>query len=379
MHDVSERRSAENRLQQTSQLAALGELAAGVCHELNNPLSAIIGYAQLLNMEDLPHPISQDVDKIVSQAKRAAKIVDDLLSFSHRQQVQRGSVDIPALVTQALSLRDYALRMNNIVVKTEFAEDIPMTVGDEHQLTQVMLNLIMNAEQSMVESLGSGDLTISARSVDNLIQVSVIDTGSGIQFNHLGRIFDPFFPTKQVGKGTGLGLSMCYGWVQAHGGTIWAESELGQGATFHVDLPVIEIEQEEPDPGGMFPRITGKRILVVDDEPLITDLLAESLRRSGQVVDIAHSGEEGWQAMQANTYDVFLMDLRMPGMNGKELFDQLKAWNSMFVKRVIFLTGDSLNDETQSFLASAGNACLSKPFTLEQLERNIQTQLVLQG
>ncbi len=142
---------------------------------------------------------------------------------------------------------------------------------------------------------------------------------------------------------------------------------------------MIEIEQEEPDPGGMFPRITGKRILVVDDEPLITDLLAESLRRSGQVVDIAHSGEEGWQAMQANTYDVFLMDLRMPGMNGKELFDQLKAWNSMFVKRVIFLTGDSLNDETQSFLASAGNACLSKPFTLEQLERNIQTQLVLQG
>ena len=349
LHDVSERRSAEKRLQQTSQLAALGELAAGVCHELNNPLSAIIGYAQLLNMEDLPHPAAQDVDKIVSQAKRAAKIVDDLLSFSHHQLVQYGSVDVPALVTQALSLRDYALRMNNIEVRTEIEEHMPLTVGDEHQLTQVFLNLIMNAEQAMVESSGGGVLTLSAQSSEGNIHLSVADTGPGIQQNHLGRIFDPFFTTKEVGKGTGLGLSMCYGWVQAHGGTIWAESEFGQGATFHVDLPVIETPEVDSTHDDNLPRITGKRILVVDDEPLITDLLAESLRRSGQEVDIAHSGEQGWEAIQAESYDVVLLDLRMPGMNGKELFGKLQETDPILASRVIFLTGDSLNDETQSF------------------------------
>ena len=379
LHDVSERRNAERRLQQTSQLAALGELAAGVCHELNNPLSAIMGYAQLLNMQDLPHSISQDVDKIVSQAKRAAKIVDDLLSFSHRQQVRRGAVNISEMVSQALSLREYALRMNNIVVKTDFGQDIPKTSGDEHQLTQVVLNLIMNAEQAMVECQGSGVLTISTRCTGNTIQISVADTGPGIQSDHLGRIFDPFFTTKEVGKGTGLGLSMCYGWVQAHEGTIWAESEFGHGATFYVELPVVETHEEIASPDKNHPPITGKRILVVDDEPLITDLLAETLRRSGQEVDIAHSGIEGWQAMQSKTYDIFLLDLRMPGMNGKELFGRLEEWNPNLAKRVIFLTGDSLNDETQSFLADAGNSCLSKPFTLEQLERNIQTQLVLQA
>lgn len=377
-HDISERRNAEKRMQQTSQLAALGELAAGVCHELNNPLSAIIGYAQLLSMEDLPHAAAQDVDKIVSQAKRAAKIVDDLLSFSHRQLVKHGSVDVPALVTQALSLRDYALRMNNIEVKTEIAEHVPLTVGDEHQLTQVFLNLIMNAEQAMVESSGGGVLTLSAQNSDGHIHLSVADTGPGIQQNHLGRIFDPFFTTKEVGKGTGLGLSMCYGWVQAHGGTIWAESVLGSGATFHVELPVVETSEAESSPEDDLPRITGKRVLVVDDEPLITDLLAESLRRAGQEVDVAHSGEEGWQAIQTDTYDVFLLDLRMPGMNGKELFGRLQEADPVLAKRVIFLTGDTLNDETQSFLANAGNQCLSKPFTLEQLERSIQTQLVEQ-
>ena len=336
-HDVSERRNAEKRLQQTSQLAALGKLAAGVCHELNNPLSAIMGYAQLLNMQDLPHPISQDVDKFVSQAKRAAKIVDDLLSFSHRQQVRRSPVNISELVSQALSLREYALRMNNIVVKTEFGQDIPKTSGDEHQLTQVVLNLIMNAEQAMVECQGSGVLTISTHCTSNKIHIAVADTGPVIQSEHLGRIFDPFFTTKEVGKGTGLGLSMCYGWVQAHEGTIWAESEFGHGATFYMELPVAETPEEIASPDENRSPITGMRILVVDDEPLITDLLAESLRRSGQEVDVAHSGLEGWQAIQANTYDIFLLDLRMPGMNGKELFGRLEEWRPNLAKRVIFL------------------------------------------
>ncbi|MEE8466560.1 MAG: hybrid sensor histidine kinase/response regulator [Dehalococcoidia bacterium] len=368
--------------ERTAALAKLGELASEIAHELNNPLAAVMTFAHLLKGEELPGRVGEDVDKIYTEAERAAKVVKNLLAFARRQEPEKTYSDVVGAVSRALSLKGRDLGASNIEVRTEYERGLPKTMVDEHQLTQVFLNIVSNAEQTMSGHRGGGILRIKAWKEGSRLRFSFRDDGSGISPENIEKVFDPFFTTKEEGEGTGLGLSMCDRMVRAHGGRIWVESKEGEGTTFYVELPV-----EGPPAGGRHGeergeeagKVRGGWILVVDDEAVYTDPLCRILSREGHVVDVAKDGEEAWEAIGRKRYECILMDMRMPGLGGKELYRRIKEKDEGLAKRVIFATGDTLNPETQEFLESTGNAWLGKPFTVSELEGRIQECLAQQA
>jgi len=236
--DVTEERTKQEQLHLTDRLASIGEMAAGIAHELNNPLTGVVGLSQLLLDEEMSDGAKEDLKFIYNEAQRAAAVVKKLLTFARQHPTERKAVQINAVVEDVLSLRAYEQRVNNIRVITRFDDHLPQIVADPFQMQQVFLNIVLNAEQAMIEAHREGTLTITTERVDGNIKVSFSDDGPGISPENMRKLFSPFFTTKAVGKGTGLGLSICYGIVTNHGGKIYAQSELGKGAIFVVELPV---------------------------------------------------------------------------------------------------------------------------------------------
>jgi two-component system NtrC family sensor kinase len=235
-----EKQRMEEQLQITGRLAAVGELTAGVAHELNNPLAAVQAYAELLNeRDDLDETTKSDVETIYKEAQRASRITSNLLSFARRYKPEKGLISINDVLRKSLELHAYRMKVNNIEIVADLDPDLPMLMADFHQMQQVFVNIITNAEQAMTEAHGRGSLHVKTRIAGETIRITFTDSGPGIPEANLKRIFDPFFTTKDVGEGTGLGLSICYGIVQEHGGHLYARSKPGQGATFVVEIPVI--------------------------------------------------------------------------------------------------------------------------------------------
>ena len=249
--EIAERKRAEEERQRIEQqlllsgrLAAVGELAAGVAHELNNPLAAVQGYAQFLTMrQDLDESMRSDVDTIYEQAQRASRITANLLQFARKHEPERSSICINNVIENCVDLHAYRMKVNNIEVSTDLDHELPDSMADFHQLQQVFVNLITNAEHAMTKAHGKGMISIKTHRSDEAIRITVADNGPGIPEEDLARIFDPFFTTKEVGQGTGLGLSICFGIVEQHSGTIRVESELGKGATFIVELPIVTADE----------------------------------------------------------------------------------------------------------------------------------------
>jgi two-component system NtrC family sensor kinase len=245
--DITERKRAEHEKHKMEQqlllagrLAAVGELAAGVAHEVNNPLTAIQAFAQFLaGREDLDESMKKDVETIYREAQRAARITGSLLSFARRHKPEKGMMSVNKAVEASIELQEYRLRVNNIAIVKDLAPELPETMADFHQLQQVFVNIINNAEQAMKEAHGKGKLVIKTRFARDLIRVAFEDNGPGVAEHNLKGIFDPFFTTKDVGEGTGLGLSICYGIMQEHGGHLYVKNRPGKGATFVVELPVV--------------------------------------------------------------------------------------------------------------------------------------------
>jgi len=244
VRDITERKKMEGQLIVTDRLASIGELASGVAHELNNPLTGVIGFSDLLLDRDLPDDIKEDLEIINREAKRTAGVVKNLLTFARKHPEEKQSVDINQIIEKALEFRAYEHKVNNIQVNTQVAPDLPEISADGFELQQVFINIIINAEYFMIEAHGRGTLTIITERVDDIIRVSFADDGPGIAKGNLGHLFYPFFTTKEVGKGTGLGLSICHGIITEHGGRIYVESELGKGATFIVELPINTSNKE---------------------------------------------------------------------------------------------------------------------------------------
>ena len=215
----------------TDRLASIGELAAGAAHEMNNPLTGVIGFSELLLEKDIPEDIREDVAIIHHEAKRVAEVVKNLLTFARKHPPSKQLVDINTVIAGVLGLRAYEQKVNNIQVITHFAPDLPEVMADHFQVQQVFFNIVTNAEYFMTEAHNKGTLTITTKRVGNVVRVSFADDGSGTSKEDLGHVFDPFFTTKEVGKGTGLGLSVCHGMITEHGGRIYAKSELGKGTT----------------------------------------------------------------------------------------------------------------------------------------------------
>ena len=235
----TEQRRAKEQLLITDRLASIGELASGLAHELNNPLTGVIGFSQLLLSKDLPDEVREDIKIIYSEARRAADVMKNLLIFARKHPPVKQLVDINSVIEKVLALRAYEQKVENIQVFNRLAPDLPLTMADYFQLQQVFLNIIINAEHFMLEAHQRGTLTITTRRVGNSIIASFTDDGPGIASEDLVHLFDPFFTTKEVGEGTGLGLSICHGIITEHNGLLYAESKPGKGATFVVELPVL--------------------------------------------------------------------------------------------------------------------------------------------
>ncbi|MFC2069924.1 PAS domain S-box protein [Chloroflexota bacterium] len=238
LRDITERKKMQEELIVSDRLASIGELVAGVAHEVNNPLTGVIGFSDLLlGRKDLPDDIKEDLNTISSEAKRAALIVRNLLTFARKAPAESEAVNIHKLIENTLSLRTHQHRLNNIEVNTKFASDLPEVIINSSKLQQVFMNIIINAEFFMIEAHKKGALTIATEWAGPIVKVSFADDGPGISPGNLSHLFDAFFTTKEIGKGTGLGLSICYGIISEAGGSIYAESQLGKGTTFVVELP----------------------------------------------------------------------------------------------------------------------------------------------
>lgn len=388
----------QSRLVQSEKLAAIGELVAGVAHELNNPLTAVVLYAQMLQDQSASQKTNTDMEQIiVSEAQRASKIVRGLLEFARQRPPERKPVQINNLLQSSLELLAYEQHTNNIRIETHYTPDLPVTLADPHQLQQVFVNIIANAWQAIPEN-DQGLLNLSTQvgpSIfgprqprdSDVIRIQFQDNGPGISPEHMPHIFNPFFTTKQPGQGTGLGLSICHGIVTEHGGHIWAESGSLQGATFVIELPVVipetlsesqSLPPDSPSIQSAAPRETStKRILLIDDEKNILTVIKRALQRNGYQVDAANSAAAGLEMLKKVTYDLILCDIRMPEMSGTEFYQVVELRYPELTQRVIFSTGDSVSYGTRQFLDEVGAICLTKPFELSELLARVRE--VLQG
>jgi len=384
--DISNEKLLQQQLIQSEKLSAIGELISGIAHELNNPLTGVMGYSQLLQMRgDLDERAKDSLVKINNLATRCQRIVQNLLSFARKQKPERTLTSVNEILGRTVELRSYELQVNNIELVLEPDPQLPRTIADAHQLQQVFLNVITNAEQAMLEAKGRGRLTIRTRNdiAGGHIVVEITDDGPGIPEQHLTKIFDPFFTTKEVGKGTGLGLSLAYGIIKEHAGNIYARSRLGEGSTFVIELPVIgdlhEVASlaEELAPQGLHFEnlVRGKRILVVDDEKYILDFFVEVLQMYPVEVDTACDGRAAMDMMQLHEYDLIITDFKMPQMSGRELFEWIKEHRPHLAPRIVFVTGDTVSPETRSFFESTANRYLAKPFRIEEVREVVQQTL----
>ena len=375
---LQELKQTQAQLVQSEKLSAIGQLIAGVAHELNNPLTAVMGYSQLLQMEPgLAEPIARDISKIYSQSQRASRIVQNLLTFARQTKAQRQYVELNEVMRATLELRGYQLRVENIHLHTDLAEEPLGAMADASQLQQVFLNLINNAQDAMVEYRHGGNLTIRSRRERDRVIIELEDDGPGLSPTVKQHLFEPFFTTKEVGKGTGLGLSICFGIIGQHNGRIMAESEMGQGTTFVIDLPwsakpkpkAADQAQEQPQA----PR--DKHILVVEDEAEIGTLVVRLLKQAGHHVYLAQNGEAAVRLLaerdRSTPFDMIISDVKMPGLGAPELYDHICKFEPRLANRVLLITGDTLSPKTQTFLKRTHLPYLAKPFRVDALLRHV--------
>ena len=381
LRDVSDRKRTEDQsrdvhhqLAQAEKLAALGQTISGVAHELNNPLATILSWAERLAESPADDKTRRGLDVILKEAERAARIVRNLLTFARKRQSTRMMVDVNEIVRETLNLRAYDQRVHNIAVKPSLGPSLPHVFADGHQVKQILLNLIINAEQAMLTGHGRGTLTVRTwHDVDaDSVVFEVNDDGPGMTEETQSKIFDPFFTTKEVGKGTGLGLSVAYAIVQEHGGRIWVSSQTGQGASFFVELPVagVALQTRKPAPAPVaLEAFKGLRALVVEDEPALGAAVAEALTDAGFVVDRAGDGEEGLTRLTQGTFDLIVCDLKMPRIDGMQFYRAMAVATPALARRVIFVTGAVAGTDAERFLEETGCRWLAKPFRLGDLLR----------
>jgi PAS domain S-box-containing protein len=386
IRDITERKQTEKELQQqreatyqAEKLATMGQLLAGVAHELNNPLTVVLGHAFLLQQDASSGRPAAYTQEIMQAANRCVRIVRNFLSLARQHPIERSQTHLNQVVQEAVELLAYQLRVDTVEVHLHLADDLPPLWADPHQLHQVVVNLITNAHQAMRETATPRHLTLTTQynPVQHRVCLEVADTGPGIPPEIQARIFEPFFTTKPPGVGTGLGLSLCRGMIEGHGGSIEVESPPGQSTVFRVELPVEAPPATvlPPPTSEILPPLQGKSILVVDDEPQIADVLVQTLSNDGQHVETATDGVMALDKLQRHTYDLILSDLRMPAMDGPGLYREAERHYPGLERRIIFLTGDTMSSQTRAFLEQTRVPCLPKPFSLQEVRQVVQRVL----
>ncbi len=360
-------RRTQEQLLQSEKMSAVGQLISGVAHELNNPLTAILGYAQLLEGAGLDQPSADYVRKLFKQAQRTHRVVQNLLSFARQRKPQKQEVDLRKVLEESLTLREYDLKVNNVSLEREIPEHVPSVVADPHQLEQVFLNIINNALDAMVEGSGSGLLKVRVFTKDAFVCVEFDDSGPGIKDPN--RIFDPFYTTKSVGKGTGLGLSICYGIVKEHGGEIAARNREEGGATIEVRLRASEKPAllETPVSARRESPLAG-RMLLVEDEEAVLEFQRDVLVGAGAEVTTSMSVEDTQKQLRNGSFDVIVMNGRMPGgFSAQEMYEWMAKNCPGQETRLLFTFSTVTDPQTRSFLQKQGVPSLAKPFEVADL------------
>jgi two-component system NtrC family sensor kinase len=348
-------------------MSAVGQLISGVAHELNNPLTAILGYAQLLDGAGLDPQSADYVRKLFKQAQRTHRVVQNLLSFARQRKPQKQQVDLRKVLEESLTLREYDLKVNNVSLEREIPDNLPSVVADPHQLEQVFLNIINNALDAMVESSGSGVLKVRVFRKDAYVCAEFDDSGPGIK--DPSRIFDPFYTTKSVGKGTGLGLSICYGIVKEHGGEIVARNREEGGATIEVRLLASEKPAlPEAVPSTRRESVLAGRVLLVEDEEAVLEFERDVLVGAGAEVVTSMSIEDTQERLRNGSFDVIVMNGRMPGGHSAiEMYEWI-AKNCPGLEKGLLLTFSTVTDQqTRSFIQEKNVSSLAKPFEVADL------------
>lgn len=379
LRDVSERRKMEDHgrgvyheLMQYEKLAALGQTVSGVAHEVNQPLATILTWAERLAGRSVDALTRRGITTILSESERAAKIVRNLLTFSRKHHTTRGMVDLNAVIRETLSLRTYDQRASNISTIDALATGLPQVFADAHQLKQVLLNLIINAEQAMLSASGRGALIVRTwhEAADERVVLEINDDGPGIPEDVRPRIFDAFFTTKSAGTGTGLGLTVASRIVEDHGGELAMESTPGDGASFYVRLPTAgglprprqsSAAQERPAIG------RGSAVLLVEDEVARAEPVGAALEEAGYLVDHTADGPTALERARSRTYDLVICNLKMPGLDGQTFYREIAATAPALTRRIVFVTDHLIAADAEAFLEESGCHRLRKPFKLAEL------------
>ncbi|MFH0801447.1 MAG: hybrid sensor histidine kinase/response regulator, partial [bacterium] len=366
------------------EISTMSDMVADVANELNNHLAAIMGHAQLLLASQRDPFLKKDIEIILSSASHCAGTVQSLLAFARDQNEEEGPVGINEVLKRAVELRESQLWSENIEIHLQFDQSLPMAMADYSSLKQVFLNLIDNAQFAIAsdQSRGAkGNLTIRTESDGKFIRIFFINDGPGIAPENISRVFDPLLSSRKAGSGIGPGLSLSYGRIRKLGGDIHVLSQAGQGATFVVELPLKT--PFSPAEKHITSRETiaypGRRALLIDDEEVILSLMERILSGRGLKVDTALDGALGLSLLEKNKYDLIIIDIKMPGMGGKEFFEIVKKTHPDCVSRIIFSTGDALSDETREFLQETKREYLRKPFEISDFHAMAHEVLMCTG
>ena len=382
VRDVSSEKRMLDELLRRERLASVGQWLGGVAHELNNPLSAILAFSELLLEEAAGEARDRDTLRTLhGEAHRAAGIIGNLMHLTRDRPAERRELQLAEAVDQAMAIRRYALGAAGIELEEDIRRDLPTTVGDAGRLQQAVLHLVSRAEHALRGWAGAKRLSVRLSRVANALVLEVQDSGPGIASAELDRLFTPRVAGRDGVDLAGVGLAVAAGIVREHGGRIHVDSTPGAGATFVVEIPIVaavlETSPAQSDaavPDESVPsRAAALDVLVVDDEPALRQALAQLLERLGHRVWLAQDGEEAERIIEARPLDRILLDLRMPRMGGDALFDALRERRPEVSRKVVFLTGDAESEDASDFLRASGRVTLHKPFTLEAVRSVLAT------
>ena len=371
--DITRNIELEQKLFQTEKLASFGKLLTGITHELNNRISPVLAYSQLLISQSTNQRHKEWLSKIEDSAKSVKSIVESLLYFSGTAKQHNEDININKIIENTLSLFKYKFSSTNINIEKKLSKDIPPLKIDKNQINKVILNIISNSLEAM-DDYNAGTLYINTSKINDFCEIIIKDTGAGIPEKNLNEIFDPFFTTKTSQHHVGLGLSTVYNIIQNYQGSIKVSSTVGKGTQLTITLPLtpqekIEFIQAKPD------KDKSLKVLIIDDDPILRDVMKDILEEICKV-DIAENGEDAIEKIKISNYNAILTDIRMPNIDGPSLYYWIKKNHPGLEKRVVFTTGDTYDPETNEFLNSINNTYISKPFYINELKDIVKKALV---
>lgn len=363
-----ERESLRERLIQSDKLASIGKLVSGLAHEINNPLTTILGFSDIL-LQQSKDGSRNKLEKIRDSALQCKKIVEDLLQFASEHKTEKKLLNIDNILERSLSLWSNYIKIHNIKVEKNFEKPSPCIFADQFHMQQVFTNIISNACHAL-ETSSTKILTITTETIMNTVYIKFADTGHGIPEEDLNKIFDPFFTAKEIGKGPGLGLSVGYGIIKENSGDIHAVSRVGEGTTFTVELPKSSSSLSTESKSHVswdVHSFQNLSILVIDDEESLIDLYKEALSAENNTIHFAQSGFEAFEKLASFDFDVIILDLRIPEIDGMQIYNFVQSNKPHLLENILICTGDVMSQDIKVFLKGINNKVLNKPFSLLDL------------